>query len=232
MMTAPRRAFARSEMSVAVLAVVLTVITIALVSPFARSLALEMFLPGLLGWLAPISWSRLNTRLGSMMGGLATLFDVGLLFACGLGILIAKDEQRLTAFRDINWGVCSPLVWQGGADTVGLLVSLRPQRRCRRLLWGDGATGGITPLHLATGFGDNPHHTALLVGRGADIDAVRQGNVTALHDAAARDTDAGPFITMLLDLGAMRPSAMMRARRQPMWPLAMGRCRRTCLNGS
>ena len=194
---------ARSERSVAVLAVILTVTALALVSPFARSLALEMFLPGLLGWLAPISWSRLNTGSGNMVASLATLFDVGLLFAFGLGILIAKDEQRLTAFRDINWGVCNPLVWKTGVtDTVGLLAALDRNGNVGACFGEDGATGGITPLHLATGFGDNPHHTALLVGRGADIDAVRHGNVTALHDAAARDTDAGPFITMLLDLGA------------------------------
>ena len=63
------------------------------------------------------------------------------------------------------------------------------------------ASDGATPLHIAVMFGAAAvAHT--LIAKGANVDALMEGGSTPLHLACKRTSQAGVFVSMLLEAGA------------------------------
>ena len=196
----------RSERTVSALIIILAVMILAFVSPFARNIVLDSYIPLAIGVLAPVSFSRKrDARSGWMSGILVWLFDLAVVVALFIGVMLSPLERQLdVSLKDTNWSLCSPFTWSAGRgpDTSGLIKALDRNSDVGACFGDDGSLAGLTPLHLAAGFGKSPHHLRILVDYGADINAAYGDTTTALHHAAERADNPGPFILMLLDLGA------------------------------
>lgn len=200
---------ARCERMAVILMAALGVVAVASFVPVWRTFVLELLLPCVIGALAPVAYGRQTPPASGLRSpewlktAVATFLDVILFFTLITGLQSIEDEQFASFFQDSNWRLCNPIIWTTNSlDTPTLLAALDRDDDVGTCYVVDGVLDGITPLHMAVGLGDNPYHIETLTSRGADINALRRGTVTPLHDAASRKADPEPFIAMLLDLGA------------------------------
>lgn len=147
------------------------------------------------------------TRILRAAAGELDVFEAAALGDCGrLQAILAGDAMLVWAVSPDGWAPLHLSSGFAGPDAVKLLlehgahahqVSRNPQRN--------------QPLHAAVTLGDSEETVRLLLGAGADVNAVQAGGFTPLHQAAAAGKLA--MIAVLLESGARRDTRCDQGKR-------------------